>query len=130
MKLIVKDRGAGKTCMLIQTSAITGYPIACINKSEVRFLKEKAEMLGVNIPEPISFDELHNGSANGKPEYDKILVDNIDAVLNKIIKDYFGVEEVVAATCSPYYTEEEWHKWEECAKRHERPNIYNVTLDL
>lgn len=130
MKLIVKDRGVGKTCMLIQTSSITGYPIACMNEAAIRFLKEKAALLGVNIPEPISFDELHKGDANGKQKYDKILVDDINVVFNKIIKDYFGGKEVVAATCSPYYTEEEWHKWEECVKKHERPNIYNVTLDL
>lgn len=130
MKLIVKDRGVGKTHMLVQVSYITGYPIVCFNNASARYIKEMAEKLGANIPEPISVDELRKGNSKSKRGYDKVLVDDINVFITKALQEYLGVDEIVAATCSPYYTEEEWDKWEECADKHERPNIYNVMLDL
>lgn len=129
MKLIVKDRGVGKTYELMYTSSVTGYPIVCYSKEEAKWLKEKANLHGIDIPDPIGIEELRNEHID-KRVRDRVLVDDVQFFLEDALSRYLGVREVVAATCSPNYTKEEWDKWNECADKHERPNIYNVMLDL
>lgn len=113
MKLIIKDRGMGKTTELIHISEATGYPIVSAHKTTIDNIKSMAKKLGCNIPEPVLVSDI----AIGKIRYDNILVDEVtlDGVLKKALNNYFN-SNVVACTCSPdinieaYYNNEELHK--------------------
>ena len=108
MKLIIKDRGMGKTTQLIHTSEITGYPIVASTEAIVNDIKKQAERIGCKIPEPMTVQELLQEKGTGRREYDNILVDEIciGGVLKDALNQYFG-RNVVACTCSPDYTWEE-----------------------
>lgn len=108
MKLIIKDRGMGKTTQLIHTSEITGYPIVASTEAIVNDIKKQAERIGCKIPEPMSANELLHNKAVGRHEYENILVDEvcINGLLQKALNQYFG-RNVIACTCSPDYTWEE-----------------------
>lgn len=96
MKLIIKDRAAGKTTMLIHTSEATGYPIVVSTRRQVDLLKEAAKRLGANIPEPISITDLKQRGIQ-RPE--NVLIDNIEFILSNVMDEYLGCH-VVAATLS------------------------------
>lgn len=108
MKLIIKDRGMGKTTQLIHTSEVTGYPIVASTEAIVNEIKKQAERIGCKIPEPMTVQELLHGKARGRHGYENILVDEvcIGGVLQKALNQYFGCN-VMACTCSPDYTWEE-----------------------
>lgn len=99
MKLIIKDRGMGKTTQLIHISEVTGYPIAAAYKTTIGHIKSTATKLGCKIPEPVLISDI----VTGKIQYDNILVDEValDGVLKKALNNYFN-SNVVACTCSPY----------------------------
>lgn len=101
MQLIVKDRGAGKTHILIQISAVTGYPIVCFDDYQAGWTKEKAELLGLDIPDPISIRQLRNENI-GTQMRDKVLVDDVQMIIGSAIAEHLGVKEVVAATFTPF----------------------------
>lgn len=108
MKLIIKDRGMGKTTQLIHASEITGYPIVASTEAIVNNIKKQAERIGCKIPEPMSANELLHNKSVGRHEYENILVDEvcINGLLQKALNQYFG-RNVIACTCSPDYTWEE-----------------------
>lgn len=99
MKLIIKDRGMGKTTQLIHISEATGYPIVVAYKTMIDNVKSVATKLGCKIPEPVLVSDI----VTGKMQYDNILVDEIalDGILKKALNNYFN-SNVVACTCSPY----------------------------
>ena len=99
MKLIIKDRGMGKTTQLIHISEATGYPIVVAYKTMIDNIKSMATKLGCKIPEPVLISDI----VTGKMQYDNILVDEValDGVLKKALNNYFN-SNVVACTCSPY----------------------------
>ena len=129
MKLIVKDRGAGKTHMLIQTSAVTGYPIVCFSDFQASLVKEKAGLLGLDIPDPISIKQLRNENISTQMR-DKVLVDDIQTTIGAAIAEYLGVKKVVAATCTPFYSKNDWEKWDAAVSNNEIPHIYDTVLNL
>ena len=99
MKLIIKDRGMGKTTQLIHISEATGHPIVVAYKTMIDNIKSMATKLGCKIPEPVLISDI----VTGKIRYDNILVDEVtlDGVLKKALNNYFN-SNVVACTCSPY----------------------------
>lgn len=129
MQLIVKDRGAGKTHMLIQTSAITGYPIVCFGDYQAGWTKEKAKLLGLDIPDPISIRQLRNENISTQMR-DKVLVDDIQMILKSAIAEHLGVKEVVTATCTPFYSKNDWEKWDAAVSNNETPHLYDTILNL
>lgn len=99
-KMIIKNRGTGKTTQLIYTSATTGYPIIVDTKGRADFIDFKAKELNCQIPKPMSVAEwFRTNSAN---KYNNILIDEICTgnILDSALKEYFGAN-VVASTCSP-----------------------------
>ena len=129
MQLIVKDRGAGKTHMLIQTSAVTGYPIVCFSEFQASLVKEKAELLGLDIPDPISIKQLRNENISTQMR-DKVLVDDVQMIIDYALAEYLGVKKVVEATCTPFYSKDDWDKWYAAVTNHEFPHIYDTVLNL
>lgn len=95
VNLISRGRGKGKTHDLIITSAITGYPIVCMNEGHANYTKQMAETMGYKIPDPISAERLKGWGAM----YKNVLVDDLEYWLSKALDAYFGTH-VVAATMS------------------------------
>lgn len=108
MKLMIMDRGMGKTTKLIHTSEVTGYPIVASTHAGAENIKHQAKELNCKIPEPIVVTNISRGKLCGHYGHDNVLIDEV--CLNGLLKDalnsYLGCN-VVACTCSPDYTWEE-----------------------
>lgn len=90
MRLIIKDRGTGKTTGLIYASEATGYPIATANEVMVENIKKLAAEMNCNIPEPVTFWELQNGRCKGNRLYDTVLIDEVEYILEDALSQYLG----------------------------------------
>ena len=114
MKLIIKDRGMGKTTQLIHISEATGYPIVVAYKTMIDNIKSTATKLGCKIPEPVLIYDI----VTGKMQYDNILIDEValDGVLKKALNNYFN-SNVMACTCSPDIDIESYYNNEELPNR-------------
>lgn len=94
MRILNQDRCTGKTTILIHTSYTTGYPIIVSCVPMKRYIMDKAESMGLNIPIPIVYTDknsLNNITA------DKILIDEAGLMLDDIFSEYFN-KPVEAAT--------------------------------
>ena len=88
MIFIVGGRASGKTTELIKMSAETGIPICVRHRSRIKHIINKANKLGIEIPEPIVI--YNKTSLKG---CEKIMIDDVQ----EILFDTYGVE-VVCAT--------------------------------
>lgn len=108
MKLMIMDRGMGKTTKLIHTSEVTGYPIVASTWAIAENIKHQAKEFNCKIPEPITVQDVLQGKLHERYEHENVLIDEV--CLNGLLKDalnvYLGCN-VVACTCSPDYTQEE-----------------------
>lgn len=99
MRLLIKDRGAGKTTQLILTSEATGYPIITHNEAAAQNIIRMAKIMGVHIPEPISISKIeHNGLRGFRLE--RVLIDEGYDIIEKALKEYIGCQNIVAITLS------------------------------
>lgn len=89
MKLIIKNRGGGKTYDLIKISASTGIPIV---SPHPEYVNEMARSLGIDIPALLSPLGLMRYNGSGREVY----IDELDAVFQML----FGVG-ISAATITP-----------------------------
>lgn len=87
-------RGKGKTTVVLARSAATKAPIVCCSRADVVFLKQKAMLLGLNIPSPITFSGLHEGI-----RLQNVLIDNADAIIQSLIESKTGAK-VIGMTFS------------------------------
>lgn len=99
MRLLIKERGSGKTTGLIYASEATGYPIATANEAMVNHIKNIAAEMGCIIPEPVTFYELRNGKSRGMRLYDNMLVDEVESILGAALNEYLHCD-VKCATLS------------------------------
>lgn len=97
MRMIIKDRGTGKTTQLLYTSETTGFRIITLSENQAKLLKNKADELGLSIPEPMSMDRYMKYKTMLRDK--GILIDEVKAVLDVVLDDYFGVH-VYAGTMS------------------------------
>ena len=98
MKIINKGRRNGKSIELLYASEVTGYRIICPNEQQAQYLKKMADELGLIIPEPMSYKRyvsIKGFSLNA----DKILIDNVDHILDEILAAYFKTN-ICAVTMS------------------------------
>ena len=98
MRIINKSRGQGKSLQLLYTSELTGYQIICPNEQQAQYLKKMADELGLIVPEPMSYKRyisIKGSSLNA----DKILIDNVDYMLDDILTAYFKTN-ICAVTMS------------------------------
>ncbi len=100
MKLIVKGRGSGKTTRLIYASEVTGIPIATSTRVNAEHIKDMAERMGCNIPEPTTYRDLASNCYLGSTKYDSVLADDVDSIIQKALDSYLNCH-VVAATMTP-----------------------------
>lgn len=96
MRLLIKDKGQGKTTGLIYASEATGYPIVTFGNVQAKIIKDTAEQMGCVIPEPLTVDEL---KTRRLPSDTNVLLDEVTTILDKALKSYLGVN-VVCATMS------------------------------
>lgn len=83
MKVIMLERGKGKTTELVKISAETQTYILTATKQNVEHICQIADDLGLNIPYPITVNEYLNGKLRGS-FIKNILIDNADCVLQSI----------------------------------------------
>lgn len=84
MKIIIGDRGSGKTESLIRMSAESqSYIVARDRRSALGTLRQ-AEALGLRIPFPLTYDEfLDKAFYRGSPAL-RFLVDDAEALLARL----------------------------------------------
>lgn len=86
MKLIVGNRASGKTTKAIETSAREWKYIIVRDFSETRSIVQKAKEMKLDIPYPITIDELLSYNLKQTSmKVDGIIIDNALDVLQKII---------------------------------------------
>ena len=84
MKLIVGNRASGKTTKAIETSAREWKYIIVKDSLEARNIMQKAKEMKLDIPYPITIDELLGYNLNRTSmKVDGIIIDNALDVLQK-----------------------------------------------
>jgi len=99
MEVIARPRGEGKTTELIKTSAKTGDIIVAVNPTMVKHIQQMAKWMGLNIPDPITYDEYLEGQIWQGKTFDGFLIDDLDLLLFKILPPYKPVRAVTISTC-------------------------------
>ena len=99
MRLLIKDRGTGKTTQLIHTSEATGYPIITHNETAAQNIIRMAEMMGVHIPTPISISKIEHSGLRGF-RLEGVLIDEGYDIIEKALEEYIGCQNIVAVTLS------------------------------
>lgn len=110
MELVIQDRGTGKTTGVIVASHQFGYPIVTLNSCMVNEIIRKAKEMNLNIPTPITVNELRRGVKRDNRLYDKVLIDEVYPILEQALNHYLGCE-VIAATMTDVYSERNRMKW-------------------
>lgn len=103
MKLIIKGRGCGKTTRLIYASEATGYPIATTTHASVELIKEMANRMGCDIPEPITYSDLINKRHRGNKRYDNVLADDVNYILQYALNEYLNCNVCCATMTNTLY---------------------------
>lgn len=80
-KLIFGDRCSGKTTELIKESARTGAYIVVSCKNEARDVFRLSKELGLNIPYPLTVNEMIYESPSSYIFQKGILIDNLERIL-------------------------------------------------
>jgi hypothetical protein len=93
MKIILDNRGSGKTKKLILESAETGAVIVAINYSMVQYCLRFARHLNVKIPEPITFSDFISGHYRTR-DIPGLLIDDADVLIRRL-SQRFEVKTVV-----------------------------------
>lgn len=86
MEIVDVPRGLGKTNYLIYKSERTGYPIVVGTESQKNLLFSFARDMSVNIPEPITINELKNDdNYRGRKKPEHVLIDELPNVLSLLL---------------------------------------------
>ena len=80
MKIIRADRGKGKTIALIKQAARDKSYILCHSRSAAKYIYDTALSMGLNIPYPITVDDIPLRGYRGD-----ILIDEIDYILPQLL---------------------------------------------
>lgn len=96
MRIINKGRAIGKSTQLLYVSELTGYRIICPTFEQAKYLQRKAKELKLDIPEPMSY--ISYAAVRGMWD-EKILIDNVDQILEELLTAYFK-RDICAVTMS------------------------------
>ena len=96
-RIILKEKGKGKSTELLYTSEATGYRIICYTRKQCEYLKNMAKELDLKIPDPIDLKTYTDIFVKGYMTDSGILIDDLDACLDTILSTYFRTN-VVAVT--------------------------------
>ena len=81
MNVIHQFRGTGKTTQMVKASSKTGAVIVCISLSARNHVLRIANQLKLHIPTPLTMDELFNPTSHRKPRGTKLIMDDLDIML-------------------------------------------------
>lgn len=81
MRKFALPRRRGKTLRLLYASEFNRVPILCVNERAVQYKKTLAAQCGLEIPEPITANDIKSGRA--RP--DRILIDDIELVMQSML---------------------------------------------
>jgi hypothetical protein len=81
MLKIIKPRGGGKTTELIKISATNWYYIVCSSFKECTFISDQAIKMGLEIPFPITVEEMLNSRNSNIRGF---LIDNVELFLHQL----------------------------------------------
>ena len=84
MYLINTARGVGKTHSLIMDSVKTGATIIEPTSIQAKIIEERASLMGVKIPKPISAYDIVSGNQRGRHNID-YLVDEFPQVMTILL---------------------------------------------
>lgn len=97
MKIINRERGSGKSTMLLYSAIVTDYPIItldCNTKEHLRLLEKENGINGATI---YTLDEWERI----KPVCGNVLIDELGLMLSKIVSKYLYTNVVVATMSEP-----------------------------
>lgn len=83
MNIIYGERCAGKTTMLIMTSAVMNEPIVCSTYISAKNIQDTATQLGINIPKP----RVHK---QGNYYDGPVLLDDANMFIQEALEKYIG----------------------------------------
>ena len=98
MKIINKVRGSDKTTSLIYTSYTTGYPIIAADEQRRHNILCMARQLGIDVN--VETVKLWGRQSGKYYPNTKILLDDVDVILEQVLSSFFGGREIVACTMS------------------------------
>ena len=94
-------RCSGKTTRMMYLSEHYQTPIICHSDSHKEYIMWQARTFGIDIPEPISLDELFSDTKKSLDNLDQIIIDESSILLGQIINRLIGKNvEILAETCS------------------------------
>lgn len=91
MKIICSGRRSGKTTKIIMESARTGHYILVSNKTQARYTFKMARDMDLNIPFPITIEELMIYGVDVTVRRQGILVDEGQHILEKVLDSKINV---------------------------------------
>jgi len=94
-KIIVANRGEGKTEEAINLAAKTGGVIVCATEVEALLVRQRAKRAGVSILSPISMHELARHSRGRKCTY---IIDNVLHCFCRLLGVDYGCIEAATIT--------------------------------
>lgn len=89
--LIIKPRQSGKTTELIKESNKHWTYIICANEKRKQYIVDVANRLGVDIPNPITANEVLASKGLQSPWIKEVLVDDLGDVLSALINKHVAV---------------------------------------
>lgn len=103
MRVFGDKRATGKTTKILHVSEFEHAVILCENEASKTCIQDKAERLHLNIPEPMTINDLlsHKHSSVTLNEC-KIIIDDLENVLHKLCETY-GFEFISGA-----YNQQDW----------------------
>lgn len=97
MKTLYLNRGQGKTTKLLYASEFQDAPIVCSTYMQKKYLIDKSNELKLNIPEPITIDEIISNKVKGTESVNKnLLVDEAPWVL-QLLLNHLGMKGKIEA---------------------------------
>lgn len=84
MKLIIGERGTGKTAALIRYASSNDARILCANKVNERIIKNRAKEMDVTIKDPMYFHDYINNDS--RENYEKVVIDELEQCICSFLR--------------------------------------------
>lgn len=85
MKVYVRPRQGGKTQELIKLAAEERLVIVCVTLEMVSVVKDRAKKMGLDIPEPLSWQQFAGGRHRGR-RIKGFVIDDVDEGLRQLAR--------------------------------------------
>lgn len=86
MKIILADRGRGKSLEAIKLSAKTGATIICMNNNLIEHYEKTAYNMKLEIPKPVTYLKFLNGKQMDGAGIKSVIIDDLDCMLRTVFQ--------------------------------------------